>query len=105
MRTVDITLDVVYLGFIAGVIIPFLVAAITKLNASSQVKALSNLVLSGVAAAVDLVLAANGHVDVRAVVIAFGTVVFASGASYHGVTKPLGLTGAVAESTADKGIG
>lgn len=100
-----VQIDVSALNFVVGVLIPILVALLTKLNASRGLKAVINLGLSAIAGAVVVAIQASGAVDVGHVVISIGTTWIVSIASYYGLTAPTGVAPAVASATAGVGVG
>lgn len=99
-----ITLDLATWSFLAGTVVPILVALTTKLNASSAIKGAINLVLSAVAGLIATAIAGGGVLTQQAVVAGF-LALLASVASYYGGWKPVGVTGAVATATAQVGLG
>ena len=99
-----ITLDLATWAFIGGTIVPILVGILTKCRASSAVKGLVNLVLSAIAGIIATAIATGGALNEATVVAAFMALI-ASVATYFGVLKPTGVTGAVQGSTANFGIG
>lgn len=100
-----LTLNVTYLTFVSSTALPLIVGFITKLNAHSRVKAITLLVLSGVAGLVQTLVAKHGVVEWRtlfdnsisAYVIAF--------IAHAGVLKPTGASDAVASIAPAVGIG
>lgn len=100
-----IELDVTVLAFLAGTVIPLLTALITKLRASSGVKAVCNLVLSVIAGGVAHLIANEGASTWMELVTAMVAVYLASGVSYQNLWKPTGVTLKIGETTSTKGIG
>ena len=99
-----ITLDLAVWSALGGTVVPILVGLVTKLNASSAVKGVVNLVLSTIAGLIATAIAGDGVLTQAAVVAAF-LALMTSVATYYGVLKPVGVTGAVQESTAGFGLG
>ncbi len=100
-----VNLDVQALAFAAGVGVPILVGVVTRSNASSGFKAVLNFLLSAVAGALAVAIEAEGVVDVGSVVLGIGSVWVVSVATYYGLLKPTGVSGAVQRSTASFGVG
>jgi hypothetical protein len=100
------SLDVLNVARLLGVLVPLLVALITKRFASSAVKSIANLVLSAVAGVVAPIIAGDklpnsiGEVF-NAILNAF----IVSIVAYYGLFKPTGAADAVASSTAGFGLG
>lgn len=100
-----LTLNVTYLTFVSSTALPLVTGFITKLNANSRVKAITLLVLSGIAGLVQTLIAKHGVVEWRtlfdnsisAYVIAF--------IAHAGVLKPTGASDAVAGIAPNTGIG
>ena len=88
-----------------GLVIPFLVAIVTKKVASSGLKGVLNLVLSAIAGSTVYLVAADGGYDVQGFVNATMNVFIVSIATYYGVTKPTGLTETVQNVTSGFGLG
>ncbi len=99
-----ITLDLATWAFLGGTIVPILVGLLTKLDASSAVKGLVNLVLSAIAGLIATAVVSDGVLTKEAVVAGFMALV-ASVGTYYGVLKPIGVTGSVQRATANVGIG
>lgn len=97
--------DVELLARLQGFVIPVLVALITRARASQKVKALTNLVLSAVAASVAVAVAQHGQVDLQAWLSSFLWTVVTSFASYYGLWKPTGVAPVVGQATNKFGIG
>ena len=89
-----------------GVIIPIVVGVITKSSASPGLKAVANIVLSGVAAVVtqNLVEGGGAVLSQDTLVLAALTWVV-SIATYFGLYKPAGVTDKVQTKTAGFGLG
>jgi hydrogenase maturation factor len=97
-------LDVGFLTVIVGTLIPIITALITKANASSAVKALTTLTLTVIAAGIQLIIEANGVVNLRTFLANFAVTYIVAVASYYGLTKHVG-TPAVAAVSPNNGIG
>ncbi len=100
-----IQIDVTALSFVVGVLIPLLVALLTKVNASRTVKAVLNLGLSAIAGAVVVAIQASGNINVQNLVVGVGTTWIASIVSYYGVHDPTGSASAVAGIAPNVGLG
>lgn len=92
-------------AFLAGVVVPIVVGLLTKLNASSGVKAVLNLVLSIAVGALAAFTAHEGTLTVAQLVSACATAFVASGVSYNHFWKPTGAAPAVQEIAPNFGIG
>lgn len=108
LLAVVVTLDQYWLTMIIAVVLPALVALVTKQVASSNVKAVLLLLLSAVAGTVTSWQNTNGTFDLKdAVVATLLTFVIAVG-SHFGLLKPLEITGsggAIQRRTAGFGVG
>jgi hypothetical protein len=90
----DLTNVQVYLPILVGVVLPALVALVTKQVSSSRFKSLALVALSAVSSVVVPLVGAT-TVDFQAVANNF-LVIFGSGVlAYYGVLKPTGVTEAV----------
>lgn len=104
MNEFSITLDLATWAFLGGTIVPILVGLLTKLRAPSAVKGTVNLVLSAIAGLIATAQVTDGVLTKEAIVAVFLSLI-ASTATYHGVLKPVGVTGGVQKATAQVGIG
>jgi hypothetical protein len=100
------SLDVLNVARLLGVLVPLIVALITKRFASSAVKSIANVVLSALAGVVAPVIAGDKVPNsigelFNAILNAF----IVSIVAYYGLFKPTGATAAVASGTAGFGIG
>lgn len=98
-------LDSQTLAVLTGVLIPILVGIVTKLDASSGLKAVLNAFLSAVAGALSTVVANSGQLVWREFVTGVAITWVVSVATYYGLYKPSGVAGTVAATTAGFGIG
>lgn len=98
-------IDVTVLAFISGTLIPLAVGLLTKLRASSQVKASLNLVLTVVAGLAAAFTQAHGSLSAGQVVTAVVTTYLASGVTYDHLWEPLGVAQAVQKVAPSLGIG
>lgn len=112
LLALHVTIDVATISFVAGTLIPILVALVTRQSASPGIKAAVNLLLSIVAGALSAVVAsATGEVatlEVGSFVTSIGTAWITSIATHYGLLKPTGVTGTagvVQRNTANVGIG
>lgn len=90
------------IALLSGVIIPLLVGLLTKLNASSGVKAIFNFGLSALTAVLATV---TDTFEWKALLVNFGLTWAVSVATYYGLWCPTGVAPAVQEATPDFGIG
>lgn len=91
---------------LVGIVLPLVTGIITKLNATSAVKAVANAVLSVVAGfLVALANAPEQGLDLYVFLYAVALAFVSSIASFHGIWKPTGIAGRVQATTADFGIG
>lgn len=105
LAAIQVNVNVQALAFASGVVIPVLVGLLTKLNASSGVKAALNAFLSAVAGAVIVATQQNGSVDLGHVVIGIAETWVVSVSTYYGFLKPTGAAAAVHKATASFGLG
>jgi len=95
--------DMTLLALVSGVIVPLLVGVLTKLNASSGVKAVLNLGLSALAAG----LATANEIDFtwKPFLVNFAFTWVVSVATYYGFWRPTEVSTKVQEATAEFGVG
>lgn len=95
--------DMTLLALLTGVIVPILVGLLTKLDASSALKATLNLGLTALGAA----LATVNEIDFewRVFLVNWGVGWAVSIATYYGFYKPTTIAPKVQAATADVGIG
>ncbi len=98
-------LDIQMLSIIGGAIIPILVGIVTKMSASSGLKAVVNFLLSAVAGAVAVAIEHEGAVNVEEWVVGIGMTWVISVATHYGLWKPTGASSTVQASTAGFGLG
>ncbi|CAB4176523.1 hypothetical protein UFOVP978_39 [uncultured Caudovirales phage] len=92
------------IALIGGLLVPVLVAILTKLNASRAVKAISNAFLSAVAAWIATVMPGS-PISWKQAGISILTAWGVSTLSYYGFWKPTGITSSVASQTENFGVG
>jgi hypothetical protein len=93
----DLTNVQVYLPILVGVVLPALVALVTKQVASSRFKSITLIALSAVSSVLVPQIGVDA-VDLKAVLNNF-LLIFGSGVlAYYGVLKPTGATEAVANA-------
>ncbi len=97
-------LDVGILTVLVGTFIPILTALITKISASSAVKALTTLTLTVLASWLQLIIDANGVVNLRSFLANLAVTYVVAIATYYGLTKHV-VTPKVAAATSNTGIG
>lgn len=102
----EITLAPQTVQIIIGILLPLLVGAVTKLNASKAVKSFVLLVLSLIGGTISQAIGADGSAffsqDMLIGVAATWVVAIAT---YYGFWKPSGTAPAISEKTAAFGIG
>lgn len=91
------------IAMISGVLIPLLVALLTKLKAPSSTKAIVNALLSAIAGALATVIPGEFSWSVFAIAALSAWAVSVS--SHYGLWKPTGTSTAVQGATADVGVG
>lgn len=92
-------IDVPTLSLIVGTVIPLLVGVVTKEVASSAVKGVLNALLSSIAGALTVVIAANGEWVINDIVHGALATFIASIATYYGLWKPTGISASVNANT------
>jgi len=92
------------IALIGGLILPILVAALTKIDAKPAVKAVVNGLLAAVAGWIATVIPGQ-PITWQQAVTTIGIAWVASTASYFGLWKPTGVEGAVAQATSTFGVG
>jgi hypothetical protein len=97
------TSDTQLISMLSGVVIPILVAVVTKMSAGSHVKAIANAFLCAVSGALATVI--PGAWDWASFGIAALSTWAVSVASHYGLWKPTGASGTVQTATAGVGIG
>lgn len=98
-------LDIGILTFIVATLIPILTALITKVNASSTVKAVTTLTLTVIAAAVQLAIEANGVVNLRSFLGNLAVTWLIAITTYYGLLKPTTVAQKFAGVAPNKGLG
>lgn len=97
--------DVTVLAFLSGSVVPLLTGLVTKIQASSRLKALVNLGLSVVSGCVAYLVTVDGSTTVLGLASAAISTYLASGLTYNNLWKPTGVAPAVQQATSDIGIG
>lgn len=100
-----INIDAMLLALLSGSIIPFVTGLVTKMSASSKLKAGLSIVLAGVVAVVAYATDTAGVGTWKEATFIFVAAAIAQASSWQGVWKPTGIGPAVADITADVGIG
>lgn len=102
-----VTLQPWIIAILVGTITPLITGFVTKLSASSGVKAIVSLVLVAIGTVINMIVTNNGVFTVRDAVVLFATTLVAHMASYFQVWEPIGTprTTFTNEWTADIGIG
>lgn len=85
--------DLLLLNALVGVVLPLLVALITKSGSSARFKSLALLVLSGVGGYLTTLLASDAAVDWKSVGVAVVTIFVTAVASFFGFTQPAKIAG------------
>ena len=93
------------LALLSGSIIPLLVGLVSKLNASSALKAVLNALLTAIAGAVVTATQAGGAIVWQLYLINIGLAWLSSCATYFGLWKPTGVSAAIQRRTAHVGLG
>lgn len=88
-----------------GVLVPLLVAVITKRYASPGLKATLNVLSAAIVGSLGYMVAADGGYDLDGFVNSFLNTFIVGIATYYGVYKPTGVTGTVAKATEGFGLG
>ena len=97
--------DLTWLNFIVGALIPVLTGAIVKSKASSQFKAYVNLAIGAVSGALITVITNSGQLQPKEFIASIGTTLVVSWGSYNGFYKKTGITDAVQGATGNFGLG
>lgn len=100
-----VEVDVHILSLILGTVIPLLVGILTKINASSGVKAVANAFLSALAGVLTTLINAGGVFEWRSVVLTTLLTWVVSVATYYGLYKPTKTAQVVQLKTANFGVG
>jgi len=98
-------LDIGILTFVVAMLIPVLTALITKSSASSAVKSITTLLLSGVATIIYRIIEANGVVNLKTALSTLAVTWFIAITTYYGLLKPTTVTQKVADIAPNSGIG
>lgn len=104
MEETQVILDAQTISLLVGLVIPLLVGLLSKINASSGLKAVMNAFFSALAGALATVTTVDSA-SLREFVIAILSTWVVSVATYYGIWKPTGVAGTVAVSTRGFGIG
>jgi hypothetical protein len=97
--------DLTVLNFIAGSLVPLAVGLVTKLNASSRLKAVVNLLLSVVTGVLTAMIAASGETTLALLASSAVTAYLSSGVSYNNLWKPTQVASAVQDVAPGVGLG
>jgi len=100
-----VQVDVTVLNFVAGSLVPLLVAVLSKINASSSLKAALNLGLSILGGVASSLLLTDGETTFLGIATSAITVYLASGVTYQNLWKPTAVAPAIAEKTSGFGLG
>lgn len=98
-------LDISWLAFAAGTLVPLLVGLITRLSAPSWLKAGLNAVLSVAAGGLAVAIEADGAVELSTWLANMGVAWVTAMATYLGWWKPSGISPALNRRTARIGVG
>jgi hypothetical protein len=88
-----------------GILVPIIVALVTKKYASSGLKSALNVVSSAVIGSVGYLVAEDGGYNLAGFLNSFFNTFLVSVAAYYGVLKPTGIAGTVTNLKPDVGIG
>lgn len=99
-------LDAQTISLLVGIVIPLVVGLLSKIHASSGLKAVINAALSAIAGAL-AAYASTGFsaTDWKTLVTSIVTTWVVSVATYYGVYKPTGVAGSVIAKTRNFGLG
>ena len=99
--------DLLLLNALVGVVLPLLVALVTKNVSSARFKSLALLVLSALSGYFTVLLATDEPLDWQTVARSALTVAVAAVASFFGFTKPMGIAGSdgAIQSAVSGGLG
>lgn len=100
-----VQVNVLILSFVAGSVVPLVVALLTKSAASQGTKAVVNLILSVVGGVVAFLIAHDGTASVLQVATVAVTAYLASGSTYSHLWKPTGAITAVQAVAPNTGLG
>mgnify|MGYP003328644912 CR=1 FL=1 len=92
------------LAILTGVVVPLLVAAVTRIDAPPAVKAIVNALLSAVAAWLANVIPGT-PLSWKTAITTIGIAWASSVVAYFGLWKPTGVEGKVANATKGFGVG
>lgn len=103
MKNILLYSDMTLFALLTGVIIPLLVGLLSKLNASSGLKAIFNF---GLSAASSLLITVNETTfELKPFLINWAFTWAISVATFYGLWKPTGVSNQVQEKTANFGVG
>lgn len=97
--------DIAWVSFVAGSILPLVTGLVTKMDSSSKVKAVVNLVLTVIAGVLAAIIQAKGSITVGQILSAIFITFTGSGASYNHFWKPTGVAQKVQAIAPNTGIG
>lgn len=97
--------DVTLLTFVLGSLVPLLTAVLTKVRASSGVKAIVNVLLSVVTGTASYWLLHDGKSTLVGLATAAITAYLASGVTYEHLWKPTNVAPSLHKNTAEFGVG
>lgn len=100
-----IHVDMMLLAFLSGSAIPLATGVLTKITASSGVKAFVSAFLSAVTAIVAYLTEFVGVADLKTTLFVFFTAWVTHAGTYYGFWKPTTISTGVQQSTATVGIG
>lgn len=100
------TLDIRTVATLAAVVLPLLVNLITKQSASDGLKSIINLIGSALITVLSLWINPDGQeVTLWLAINTFVFAILTSVVAYKGVWKPTGVSGSIAASTPNLGLG
>jgi hypothetical protein len=100
-----VEVDVSALNFVAGLVVPLLVALLAKWHAPSGLKSVLNLLLSAIAGAVTIAIQADGKIVPSEWITGMGMTWLTSIVSYYGLWKPTNVASVVGLKTRNVGVG
>lgn len=106
MDSIDfLNLDAASASRLIGLVVPLLVALLTRRWASDRLKSVLNVLSSAVLGSAVYLMAADGGYDLEGFFNSFLNTLVVSIVSYYGFYKPTGVAGSVAEKTEGFGLG
>lgn len=105
IRHVTAEVDVNFLAWILGFVVPVVTAILTKSTAHPAIKAISTALLAAGAGCLAAAIKLNGHVDLNEWGVTIGQAMVMAWASYYGFWKPTTVAPSIHEATGRFGVG